>query len=130
MRRSDLLLAAALLAAVLPGCAVRRDLDIGMTRERDPASPDDVQLYNRPPAAYEVLGRVESTSLGLFTSRRDSLENAKRELKRQAAKIGANGVLLDTPLVETTDPDDLNATELNGVAIFVTDPGPRDEEFR
>jgi hypothetical protein len=119
-----MLLATALLVALLPGCAVRRDIDIGMTGKRPPISASEVRFYDRAPGAYEVLGRVESTSLGLFTDRRGSLESAKRELRNQAARLGANGVLLDSPLAATTDPDDLNATELNGVAIFVTDPEP------
>ena len=61
--------------------------------KRPPISPTDVQLYTKPPADYEVIGIVKASSEMGFTEQ-GSMNYAVDELKKRAASIGANGVLL------------------------------------
>lgn len=57
-------------------------------------SPESVILYTEPPANYEVIGIVTASSDSGWTDQ-GSLEYALKEIKKQAAKIGANGILLE-----------------------------------
>jgi hypothetical protein len=64
---------------------------------RPPISPDTVQIYTRPPnAQYEEIARLQTSSSGSFsfTAQRKTDAVLKR-LKSEAAKLGANGVLLE-----------------------------------
>ena len=56
---------------------------------------EQVTVFEEAPAfGYKVIGTVQASSDGGFTE--DSRkEKATQELKEQAAKIGANGVILD-----------------------------------
>jgi hypothetical protein len=50
-------------------------------------------LYSKPPAEYEVIGVVRASSqMGL--TEQGSMDYAVEELKKQAAAIGANGLLI------------------------------------
>jgi hypothetical protein len=66
-------------------------------RARAPISPDQVQLYLEPPAGkYEQIAVVDVSSKHSlsFTARAKS-DVVIRRLKEQAAKLGANGLLLE-----------------------------------
>lgn len=63
--------------------------------QRIPTSPETVIVYTEPPAKYEVIGLVTASSDSGWTEQGD-LEYAMAELKKQAAKIGANGVILES----------------------------------
>jgi len=57
-------------------------------------SRDAVTVYLEPPTRkYEVVGLVTSRSVNGLTQQSDT-QHAMDELKRQAGKLGANGVLL------------------------------------
>ncbi|WP_067341462.1 hypothetical protein [Marinomonas spartinae] len=77
---------------VLQGCASG---SYQLTGEKRPAiKADQVTVFQKPPGFdYEVLGTVQSSSENGFSvdSRK---EKAISELKDQAAKIGANGVII------------------------------------
>ena len=76
---------------LLLACAVGSSTITGAPR---PAiSPDEVKIYLDPPSQYETIGIVESAS-DVEISRQAANDRATHELKSQAAKIGANGVLL------------------------------------
>ena len=60
---------------------------------RAPIDPSQVTVYLEPPAEFETIGIVESSS-GVEFSSQKAQDRTIRELKEQAAKIGANGVLL------------------------------------
>ena len=65
-----------------------------ITGETRPAiSPTDVKIYLDPPSEYETIGLVEASGDVEF-SRQAAQDKGIDELKSQAAKIGANGVLL------------------------------------
>ena len=64
---------------------------------RPPISPDQVQLYLRPPAArYEEVALLESSSKHSFSFTAQGKTDAViQRLKEDAAKLGANGILLE-----------------------------------
>jgi hypothetical protein len=75
----------------LVGCATGSSIVTGSIR---PAiDPNDVKLYLKPPLEYETIGIVEASSEVDFSSQA-AQDRAIQELKEQAAKIGANGVLI------------------------------------
>jgi hypothetical protein len=68
---------------------------------RPAITTDQVKIYLEPPSEYEVIGIVNASSDAGWTEQ-DSLDYAIKELKNQAAKLGANGVLLVTTGEKTT----------------------------
>jgi hypothetical protein len=76
---------------VLAGCATGSVIITGNVRPAiDPAG---VKIYLEPPSKYETIGIVEASSDVDFSSQA-AQDRVIKELKNQAAKIGANGVLL------------------------------------
>ena len=61
--------------------------------KRTPVLPKSVKLYTSPPQEYEVIGIVNASSDSGWTQQGD-MDYAVTELKEQAAKLGANGVIL------------------------------------
>jgi hypothetical protein len=73
-------------------------------KARPAISPEEVRIYNRPPqTAYEEIARLDTSSQGSFsfTAQRKTDAVIKR-LKIEAAKLGANGVLLGGIADQTT----------------------------
>lgn len=77
----------------IAGCATGSAIVTGNTRE--PVEPEQVRIYLEPPAAFEVIGLVNASSSAGWTEQ-ESMDYAIKELKNQAAKLGANGVLLES----------------------------------
>jgi hypothetical protein len=90
MRKS----AALLLVCALCGC-VTSHVIVG--KVRPPISPDLVQLYLHPPAGkYEEVALLDSSSKHSFSFTAQGKTNAViTRLKADAAKLGANGILLN-----------------------------------
>ena len=76
---------------ILASCATGTALVTGTKRE--PIRPEVVKLYLKEPANYEVVAIVKASSDAGWTAQ-GSQDYAVEELKNQAAKLGANGVLL------------------------------------
>jgi hypothetical protein len=75
----------------LVGCATGSSIVTGDVR---PAiDPNEVKLYLEPPLEYETIGLVEASS-EVELSTQAAQDRAIGELKAQAARLGANGVLL------------------------------------
>ena len=98
MRKANILkctaLATSLALAALSGC-VTSHIIVGKVR---PAiSPDQVQLYLHPPSAkYEEVALLDTNSRHSFSFTAQGKTNAVIErLKAEAAKLGANGILLN-----------------------------------
>jgi hypothetical protein len=87
-------ISAALAFAPLSGC-VSSHVIVG--KVRPPISPDQVQLYLHPPAGkYEEVALLDSNSRHSFSFTAQGKTNAVIErLKAEAAKLGANGILLN-----------------------------------
>ena len=84
------LLATVLAFACISGCTTGTAVVTGQERsQNDPAA---VTFYGEPPAHYEVVGIIEAAS-DVRISAEAAQKRAFAELKKQAAKIGANGVI-------------------------------------
>ena len=83
----------ALFALSLVACASGSAIVTGT--KRPPLDPSQVKLYLEAPAKFEVIGTVYALSDAGWTEQ-GSHDYAIQELKNQAAKLGANGVLLET----------------------------------
>jgi hypothetical protein len=84
---------AAVLAVVLLGCATSSHVMIGTAHP--PVSPASVRVYLEPPEKYEQIATIDATSQGtLALTSQQNMDAAIARLKEEAAKLGANGVLL------------------------------------
>lgn len=86
-------IAAALLVLLLAACASSHVLT---GRARAPIDPAQVRVYFSPPTVrYEEIARLE-TSSGAFTyGEQNKMDSVIGKLRVEAAKLGANGVLLE-----------------------------------
>lgn len=82
-------------AIVCAGCAVSSHVVTGAVRA--PISPEDVRIYTQPPPQYEEIAALEASSRGGFRfSDQGKMDKVVERLKLEAAKLGANGVLLQS----------------------------------
>jgi len=79
------------LLIILLGCASGSHIITGKVRPAIKKS--EVKLYLEAPKEYEIIGIVEASSEVEFSSQA-AQDRAIAELKSQAAKIGANGVII------------------------------------
>ena len=86
---APILVAAALL---LGGCATTSHMMLGPAM---PAlAPEQVRVYTTAPAQYREIAIVEAAS-GPFTyGEQNKLDSVMAKLRREAASLGANGILL------------------------------------
>jgi len=88
------------LSALITSCSSGTAIVTGTKRTQ--ISSNEVTLYFSAPKNYEVIALVEASDDTGWTPE-GSLKNAIEELKNQAAKLGANGVLLgDTSTINST----------------------------
>ena len=83
-------------AMFLCGCSTSSHVLVGTAR---PAiDPSQVKLYLRPPAKYEEVALVSGDSARTFAgaSGQTKMNAAISHMKKEAAKLGANGILLGT----------------------------------
>jgi hypothetical protein len=78
---------------LLAGCASGSSIVVGEVREA--IDPNQVKLYLEIPETYEVIGIVTASSDAGWTEQ-GSVDYAVEELKNQAARLGANGVLIES----------------------------------
>ena len=84
---------AAVLAVMLLGCATSSHVMIGSAHP--PISPESVRIYLQPPEKYEQIATLDASSQGSFAiTSQQNMDKAIARLKEEAAKLGANGVLL------------------------------------
>ncbi len=91
MARNSALLLAAILAC--GACSTSSHVLIGTARP--PLPPESVRVYVKPPPKYEEIATVSATSQGsLALTGQQNMDKAMQRLKEEAARLGANGVLL------------------------------------
>ena len=85
---------AAVLALLLTACATSH---VMLGKARPPISPDQVQIYDHPPPGpYQEIARLDTSSQGSFSFTAQGKTDAViQRLRNEAAKLGANGVLLE-----------------------------------
>jgi hypothetical protein len=96
MLKSNLLkatFAATLTFAAISGCVTSH---VMVGQARPPISPDLVQIYLHPPAnKYVEIALLDTSSKGAFAfSAQGKTDAVMQRLKGEAAKLGANGILL------------------------------------
>lgn len=81
-----------LLALVLAGCATSHMLT---GTPRAPIDPSQVRIYHGPPPVpYEEIAILQTRSGGLTYGEQNKIDSVMRKLREEAARLGANGVLL------------------------------------
>src|SRR5690606_1353211 len=89
--KTCLSLALMVLLGAAAGCASTSKIMLGPARA--PIAAQDVQVYVSPPARFEEIARIEADSpLGFGTP--GQTDSAVASLRREAAALGANGLLL------------------------------------
>ena len=74
------------------GCASSHIL---VGKARPPISPEQVKIYLRPPAKYEEIAILEASSKSSWAvTQQGKMNKAIERLKEEAARLGANGILL------------------------------------
>jgi hypothetical protein len=91
-RFNCLLIVAAYLG--LAACAPSTHVIVGPVRP--PISPDQVRIYSHPPASYQEIAVLDASSKSVFgTGGQKTIDKVIERLKIEAAKLGANGVILE-----------------------------------
>ena len=81
-------------SALLAGC-VSSHVMVGAPRA--PISPDQVTIYMSPPAKYEQIAILDTSSQASWSfTAQGKTDKVIERLKAEAAKLGANGVLLQS----------------------------------
>jgi uncharacterized protein YbjQ (UPF0145 family) len=63
---------------------------------RPPIAPSEVRIYSRPPPAFEEVAILNASKSSAFTTGgQKTVDKVIAGLKEQAAKLGANGVILE-----------------------------------
>ena len=82
------------MAVLLVGCTPSTHVLTGQARP--PLSPDQVVIYSHPPAKYQEVAILDANSHSAFgTGGQKSVDTVISRLKVEAAKLGANGVILE-----------------------------------
>lgn len=84
---------------LLSGCATGSGVVTGKTRPQIDFM--QVKVLLQPPPNHEVIGLVEARSMGGFSDQ-EKQNYALEELKKQAAAIGANAIVLTSSGAEST----------------------------
>ena len=83
-----------LVAATLAACATDSVVVVGA--QHAPVLPGDVKIYSTPPPAFEEIAILNASSNSVFTTGgQATVDKVIHGLKEQAAKLGANGVILE-----------------------------------
>lgn len=85
-----------LFSTVVAGCAITSETALIVGQARAPIPVEQVKLYTSAPAKYEEIAIVSADANHAFMNKQDLLDISVANIKAQAAKVGANGVLLDT----------------------------------
>ena len=96
MKTISRLIPLVLVIFAIGGCAVTNETALVVGKPRTPTSADQVKLYTKPPAKYEEIAIVSADAEHAFMSKQDLMNTSIANLKKEAAKVGANGVLLDS----------------------------------
>ncbi len=84
-----------LLAVALAGCATTSHVLTG--KPKPPIEASQVRIYSTAPAEYEEIAVIDATSRSSFSfGDQKKMDAVIERLKKEAAALGANGVLLQS----------------------------------
>jgi hypothetical protein len=82
------------LAFVLAACAPSSHIVVGTVRPAIP--PSEVKIYLQPPPAFEEIAVLNASADSMFgTGGQSTVDKVIQRLKEEAAKLGANGIILE-----------------------------------
>ncbi len=82
------------LLVILAGCATSH---VMVGNARPAISPGQVKIYLHPPEKYEEIAILDTSSQGSFSfTQQGKMDSVVERLKAEAAKLGANGILLES----------------------------------
>lgn len=85
---------ATMLALSLTACAPSSHVLVGAARP--PVSPAEVKIYLRPPPTFQEIAILNASADSMFgTGGQASVDKVIQRLKEEAAKLGANGIILE-----------------------------------
>jgi hypothetical protein len=91
---SRLLALCGVIALCVAACAT--DSVVVTGRVRPAISPTEVKLYSQPPAMFEEIAVLNASKSSAFTTGgQKTVDKVIAGLKEQAAKVGANGLILE-----------------------------------
>lgn len=85
-----------LFALIVGACAITNETSVVIGKTRPPISPDQVKLYTKAPAKYEEIAIISADAAHDFMRKQQLMNISIANLKAEAAKVGANGILLDS----------------------------------
>ena len=88
-------LLAVLFVCLISACTLTRGSSVLLGNSRSAIDPAQVKLYTELPAKYERVALLSADSRNDFASQQNLSNAAIERLKKEAAKLGANGILLD-----------------------------------
>jgi hypothetical protein len=92
MRKIFRALVTCALPVIISACASSHVI-VGQTRT--PIQPDQVKVYLQPPAKYETIALLEANDMGANGfSQQSRVNKVMKRLKKEAASLGANGIVL------------------------------------
>ena len=106
MLRSILLIG---LITFISACASSSHLLVG--EKRTPIPFTEVKIFAKPPETYEAIAIIDASSKNSFVfTEQQKMDAALVKLKKEAAKLGANGIILgsindEQVLVPITQPN-------------------------
>lgn len=102
----------------LSGCNTSSAVLVGTSRA--PIAPEQVKIYDQPPANFEVVAIIDATGKTGWTDQR-KMDGAIAALREKAAALGANGVIIEKVFDQMTTYQGNSGTEkkVHGRAIFV-----------
>ncbi|WP_372811730.1 hypothetical protein [Pseudoalteromonas nigrifaciens] len=113
------------LTLLICSCAITNETSLIIGNQRPAITPEQVKLYVNPPEKYEVIAIISADAAHDFMSKQALQDIAIKNLKIEAAKVGANGILLDnvgsfsvgsTGVI--TMPNSANASSVIGVGAM------------
>jgi hypothetical protein len=91
----DRFILAIVMSAMISACASSSQVLMTGT-SRAAVSPDDVRVYTRAPTRFEEIAVLRASSRGVSTAGGEHvIEKVIKTLRAQAARLGANGLLLE-----------------------------------
>jgi len=88
------LAAIGLAVVAISGCTLTRGSSVVVGQKRDAIDPASVKIYVQPPKKYEQIAILSADARNAFASQQNLTDNTIERLKKEAAELGANGILL------------------------------------
>jgi len=96
------------------GCTLTRGSSVLIGNSRPATDPSAVKIYMDPPKKYDKIAIVTSDSRNAFASDQNLTNHAIDRLKKEAAAVGANGVLIQN----------FGNSQIGSTGVVVNNGGP------